>query len=72
MIKIEDADYNKSRVLFLKHDHDGRDLHLEYAEKTLGYLHQLWGREVVLETMVNGRKSLLCFSDNKLVIKPFH
>ena len=72
VIKIEDADYNKSRVLFLKHDHDGRDLHLEYAEKTLGYLHQLWGREVVLETMVNGRKSLLCFSDNKLVIKPFH
>lgn len=69
-IRIEDADYNQNRVLFLRHDHDGRDLQLEYAEKTLQYLSQLWGREVVLETMINGKKSLLCFSDEKLVIKP--
>jgi len=71
-IKIEDADYNNNRVLYLKHYHDGRDLHLEYAEKTLQYLHQLWGREVVLETVINEKKSLLCFSDDKLVIKPVH
>lgn len=72
VIKIEDADYNNNRVLFLKHHHDGRDLHLEYAEKTLHSLHQLWRREVVLETVVNERKSLLCFSNDKLVIKPHH
>lgn len=72
IIKIEDADYNNNRVLFLKHYHDGRDLHLEYAEKTLQYLHQLWGREVVLETIINDKKSLLCFANDKLIIKPFH
>lgn len=72
VIKIEDADYNNNRVLFLKHHHDGRDLHLEYAEKTLRYLHQLWGREVMLETVINEKKSLLCFSNDKLVIKPSH
>ncbi|MGH7830263.1 MAG: SpoVR family protein, partial [Candidatus Binatia bacterium] len=72
VIKIEDADYNKNRVLFLKHYHDGRDLHLEYGEKTLQYLHQLWGREVVLETLVNEKKSLLSFADEKLTIKPLH
>jgi stage V sporulation protein R len=72
VIKIEDADYNKNRVLFLKHYHDGRDLQLEYAEKTLQYLHQLWGREVVLETPINAKKSLLCFVDEKLTIKPLH
>ncbi|MGH7775241.1 MAG: SpoVR family protein [Candidatus Binatia bacterium] len=72
VIKIEDADYNNNRALFLKHHHDGRDLHLEYAEKTLQYLHQLWRREVVLETVINEKKSLLCFSDDKLVIKPLH
>ncbi|TAJ75707.1 SpoVR family protein [bacterium] len=71
-IKIEDADYNNNGTLFLKHYHDGRNLHLEYAEKTLQYLHQLWRREVVLETFINGKKSLLCFSDDKLVIKPLH
>lgn len=72
VIKVEDADYNNNRVLFLKHYHDGRDLHLEYAEKTLGHINQLWGREVVLETTVNERKSLLCFADDKMVIKPLH
>jgi stage V sporulation protein R len=71
-IKIEDADYNNNRVLFLKHDHDGRDLQLEYAEKTLQHLHQLWRREVALETVINEKKSLLSFSGDKLTIKPLH
>jgi len=71
-IKIEDADYNNNRVLFLKHYHDGRDLQLEYAEKTLQHLHQLWRREVVLETVLNEKKSLLSFSGDKLTIKPLH
>jgi stage V sporulation protein R len=72
VIKIEDADYNNTRTLFLKHSHDSRDLQLEYAEKTLKYLRQLWGREVLLETVINGKKSLLCFSDDRLTIKPLH
>jgi len=69
VIKIEDADYNSNRVLLIKHYHEGRDLHLEYAEKTLQYLHQLWKREVILETIINEKKSLLCFTDERLVIK---
>jgi stage V sporulation protein R len=72
VIKIEDADYSNNRGLFLKHRHDGRDLQLEYAEKTLQYLRQLWGREITLETTVNDKKSLLCFADDKLTIKPVH
>jgi stage V sporulation protein R len=70
VIKVEDADYNNNRGLFLKHFHDGRDLQLEYAEKTLQYVRQLWGREVALETTLNEKKSLLCFSNDKLTIKP--
>ncbi len=70
VIKVEDADYNNNRTLFLKHSHDGRDLQLEYAEKTLQYLQQLWGREVVLETVVNEKKSLLCFADGNMTVKP--
>jgi len=69
VIKVEDADYNNNRTLFLKHSHDGRDLQLEYAEKTLQYLQQLWGREVALETIVNGKTTLLCFADNKMAMK---
>jgi stage V sporulation protein R len=63
VIKVEDADFGQNRTLYLRHYHDGRDLFLEYAEKTLAYLHRLWGRECVLETTVQGKRSLLCFND---------
>ena len=63
VIRIEDADYNHNRSLLLVHGHDGRDLQLDYAEKTLGYVHRLWGHEVVLETSVNGKRTFLTFGD---------
>lgn len=59
IIMIDDADHGSRRTLYLTHDHDGRDLQLEYAEKTLLHLGTLWKRDVVLETVVNGRRSLL-------------
>lgn len=70
VIKIEDADHNHSRTLYMKHYHDGRDLQLEYAERTLAYIHQLWRHEVVLETAVNGKKALLSYSDKGFATKP--
>jgi stage V sporulation protein R len=63
VIRIEDADHGHNRVLYLRHGHDGRDLSLEYAEKTLSYLYQLWGREVLLETQVQGRGLLLSYGE---------
>jgi len=69
VIKVEDADYNNNRVLLLKHDHDGRDLQLEYAEKSLRYLHQLWGRGIAMETLLDGQRALLNFVDGKFSIK---
>jgi stage V sporulation protein R len=63
VIKVEDADFGQNRTLYLRHYHDGRDLHLEYAEKTLAYLYRLWGRECILETSVQSKRSLLCFND---------
>ena len=63
VIRVEDADYNHNRTLFLVHAHDGRDLQLEYAEKSLGYLHRLWGRDVTLETVVNGKRTFLTFGE---------
>lgn len=59
IIKVEDADFGRNRTLYLKHYHDGRDLQLEYAEHTLKHISKLWEREVVLETSINGKSSLL-------------
>jgi stage V sporulation protein R len=70
VIKIEDADHDHNRTLYMKHYHDGRDLQLEYAERTLAYVHQLWRHEVILETAVNGKKALLSYSDKGFSTKP--
>ena len=70
VIKIEDADYNQNRILYVKHYHEGRDLQLEYAEKAISYLHRLWGHEVVLETVVNSKRALLSYSDDGFSAKP--
>jgi stage V sporulation protein R len=63
VIKVEDADFGHNRTLYLKHYHDGRDLQLEYAEKTIAFVHRLWGRETVLETTLQGKRSLLCYNE---------
>ena len=45
------------------HDHDGRDLQLENAEHTLAYAHRLWGRDVFLRTVLDGKPATLAFGD---------
>lgn len=64
VIKIYDADYGRNRALYLKHEADDRDLHIGYAEKTLGHLHQLWGHRVLLETIMKGKKTLLSYGEH--------
>jgi len=60
-IVVEDGDYRKGRELYLKHCHEGDDLDLEYADRTLKYVHQLWSRPVHLETIVEGKKTVLSY-----------
>ncbi len=69
VLKVEDADFGQNRTLYVKHYHDARDLHLEYAEKSLAYLQRLWGREVVLETVLDGKRSLLCSNDRGFSVR---
>jgi stage V sporulation protein R len=69
VIKVEDADYNNTRTLLLKHHHDGRDLQLEYAEKTLQYIQQLWTHDVAMETVIDNNKTWLTIADHKLDIR---
>jgi len=51
IIRIVDADYDRSRSLWLQHEFDGRRLDREYTEKTLEHTQFLWGRPVYLETV---------------------
>lgn len=69
VIKIVDSDHGGKRSLFLRHYHDGRDLLLEYAEYTLKHVQALWGREVLLETSINGKRSVLKIVGDSLKVE---
>jgi stage V sporulation protein R len=69
VIKVEDGDFGSKRTLYLKHYHDGRDLQLEHAEHTLRHVHALWEREVVLETILGGKSSLIKLVGDSLKVE---
>ena len=66
VIKIVDSDYEGNRHLLMRHDYEGRELNLENAEKTLAYMHHLWGRTVFLESVVTGKPTLLVYNEDGL------
>ena len=39
-------------TLVLKHEHDGRDLDLDYADKVMDHVRVLWDKEVKLFTII--------------------
>lgn len=66
VIRITDADYMHNRVLYMTHEHDGRDLQMEYLEKTLGFVYQLWGRQVLMMTIINDKQVLFSYDSDGL------
>lgn len=50
------VDYEGKGGLYLKHCHEGVDLDLVYLEKTLTLVQTLWGKSVVLETVMDSKK----------------
>ncbi|PSR23795.1 MAG: stage V sporulation protein R [Sulfobacillus acidophilus] len=61
VIHVNDGDFNQRGELYLIHRHEGLDLDLLYAERTLHYVQRLWGRPVHLETLSNGKRLVLSF-----------
>jgi stage V sporulation protein R len=64
-IVVEDGDYKRGRELYLKHRHEGDDLDLDYADKTLRHIYQLWSRPVHLETLVEGKTTVLTYEGQR-------
>jgi len=65
LIVVDNADHRRSRELYLVHRHEGRDLDPPYAEKTLAYVQQIWGRPVHLETVLNSDRVLFSHDGTK-------
>ena len=69
VIRVVDGDAGGKRTLALEHVHDGRDLHPEYAERTLAFVHQLWQRDVQLETVIGGKQQVIVQNDRGSTVK---
>ena len=69
VIRVIDGDSGGKRTLVLEHVHDGRDLHPEYAERTLAFVHQLWQHEVALETVIGGKRQVLVHNERGFTVK---
>ncbi len=62
---IDDADYHRNSELYIKHLFEGQEMDLTYAEKTLNYVFQIWGRPVHLETIFDEKSVLLSFDGER-------
>jgi len=49
---IKVTDMVNDGTLILRHEHDGRDLELDYADKTVDHTKILWGNSVILNTVI--------------------
>ena len=61
-ITVIDADFNGNTELLLKHQYEGQELDIVYAQKTLEYVQYIWSRPVHLETVIDGELTRLSYS----------
>lgn len=63
---VVDGDYLRSGEIYIKHGFDGMELDVKYIEKTIPYVHQLWGKSVHLETVIEERAVLFTYDGKKV------
>ncbi|WP_102027910.1 SpoVR family protein [Salirhabdus sp. Marseille-P4669] len=65
-ITVENGDYLRNGELYLKHHYEGVELDIQYLERTMPYIHQLWGRTVHMETVVEDKEVVFSFKEGTI------
>ncbi|MBN9519652.1 SpoVR family protein [bacterium] len=60
-IYVVDGNHRNRGELLLRHDYNGVDLKLDEARDTLVNVQYIWARPVCLETVLDGKPTVLCF-----------
>ncbi|MFJ7638875.1 MULTISPECIES: SpoVR family protein [unclassified Peribacillus] len=60
-ITVNDGDYMRNGELYLKHWYEDIELDLKYLEKVMPYIHQLWGRPVHMESVMEGKEVMFSY-----------
>jgi stage V sporulation protein R len=61
LVVIQDANHANRGELYLRHQHEGIDLRLDWARDTLANIQTIWSRPVHLETLVKGTPMLFSY-----------
>lgn len=65
VLYVEDGDFNRNGELYVRHAYEGNELDLKHLDKTMPYLHQLWGRNCHLQTVIEGRDVLFTYDGKR-------
>ncbi|HJT75741.1 MAG TPA: SpoVR family protein [Gemmataceae bacterium] len=68
-IYVQDGNYRNRGELLLKHQHGGIDLKLDQATDVLANIQCIWGRPVHLQTVVDGKPTLLSYDGSEHSIR---
>lgn len=66
IITVEDGNREDRGWLYLKHHHNGQDLDPIYRDGTLKNIYYLWGKRVMLETVIEDRTAIVSFNGQNI------
>ncbi|MGK7394927.1 MAG: SpoVR family protein [Candidatus Cyclobacteriaceae bacterium M3_2C_046] len=71
VIKVKDINrrFNQLRLI---HEYDNRELDLQYVEKTLQHVYNLWNSPVLLETVIDKAPVYCTYDEGKFLIEKIH
>ncbi|ARF15415.1 stage V sporulation protein R [Sporosarcina sp. P19] len=65
-IVVDDGDYMRNGELYLIHRYEDTELDLLYLEHVLPHIHQLWGRIVHIETVLENKPLVFSYDGHKV------
>jgi len=65
-LTVTDGDYMKNGELYIQHGYEGIELDIKYLEKVMPYIHQLWGRSIHMETVIEGKNMLYTYDGKSI------
>jgi stage V sporulation protein R len=65
-----DGDYADSGELYIQHQYEDTELDLKYVERTLPFVHHMWGKTVHIETQLESKQVIFSY-DGKSISRKF-
>lgn len=65
-LQVVDGDYMRAGEMYVKHSFEDTELDLQYLERVLPYIFQIWGRPVHMETRVEEKEVVFSYDGKKM------